>query len=424
MRRTLPIILGVAACLLTACGSGGAKYQAAQPPSVHIAALSGLPGALRIGLVYSLTGEGSDVAALATGAQVAAFQLQQSGDSVNVVPVNDQGSGTLGATDVQSLVAGTAQSRPVDAIIYASTGSHVLQAIQPALKAGIPVLLPYDSGLAQLPVGVWVTGPALNHEWSVLDHAMKKNYDGDMWRVTGSGATEGKSSLHFTRSLTLGNLAPALQSAVTNETLPPTVLVDAGARDSARITNLLETVGVLNIVVGPSATSPVFASALTSSIGQVGVTSVGIRQTDLSTTSGVSSFLEALRLLAVQSIQGSSEPACFAGNGAGTADFATHDAVLVLAKAAKNSGSTTGAALMQSIQGGLVVSKGDGLTGSVLKFSANGVSGPNDDVARIQPSIVPNSARQNASVNTCPGQTSTNTTYAVPPLDWFAPNAS
>lgn len=424
MRRTLPLALVVAACLLSSCGSSEHHFSAVAQPTVTIGALNGEPGALRIGVVQSAVGDGSDVYGMGTGAEVAAFQLRQSGDSVEIVPANDAGEGSGGAEVVRELVH-PANGQPIDALIYASTGPHVLRAIGPAVKAGIPVFLPYDStSFGHLPAGVWMTGPSLRTEWSIIEQYLKTNYKAPavVWKVVGRGASEGVGGFHYARTLDEHQLTSALASATTSKTAVSLVVVNASASDTAKVVEQLESAGISNVIAGPSATTPAFASDLGSSTNdQAGLISVGPNLTDLSPSPEVSTFLEAVRLLALESVQPNGSPLCFAGNGAGTADFSSHDAVLALATAAKLAGATDGPALLRQIENGLTVTSNDGIVLSPMIFAGRGVTGPSSAVSLLDATTSPNAERQDAAVLYCPGGIQADPATAVPGIDWITP---
>ena len=143
-----------------------AQGTPAKPSPVALDAAEA-PDDLAIGVVVSLTGEGSDWSEPAEGARVATYRYGLGERAVVLRPVDDKGT-TKGAT----AAVGKLLDQGVSGIVMATEGDHVRAAVTKAAAAGVPVLLPYETDAAGLPDGAWLTGPDRGQVVSALAKAL------------------------------------------------------------------------------------------------------------------------------------------------------------------------------------------------------------------------------------------------------------
>jgi branched-chain amino acid transport system substrate-binding protein len=383
MRRLIGGMV-LTAVAVTGCTSGGdggetADFRPAAAPEVGVPLLAGSEQPVRIGVVVTgaaARGQGAEYAAPAAGARVAEFRLDQGGDRVTLEVVDDRGTPEGAAAAVRQLVDGG-----VAGIVYASAGSHLDPGLDVAAAAGTAVLLPYETRTDLAGDSAWRTGPSADQVADLVSSLLSERGQRSPLALTEDGAGDALAGLAAPArrsGLTPGDALPG-QVATAAATLAQGadgVLVDASAETAAETVAALQgTAPAVPVVLAPPALSPAFAARLTE-LGSSGAATtagqfltVGPAVADSSPEDGVVRFLAAVRLAA----QDAALPALtgtdtFAVAGAGTADTRSHDAVVALAAAAAEAGSTDPGEVLAALRGSTLGADA-GLAGPGLDFT-------------------------------------------------------
>jgi ABC-type branched-subunit amino acid transport system substrate-binding protein len=370
---------------VSGCTSGGgeerstADFRPAAAPEVGVPLLAENQQPVRIGVVVTAAaarGQGTEYAAPAAGARVAEFRLDQGGDRVTLEVVDDRGTPEGATAAVQQLV-----DSGVAGIVYASAGSHLDPALEVAAAAGTAVLLPYETRTDLPGDSAWRTGPSADQVADLVGALLAERGQRSPLALTGDGVGDALAALAAPARRTALTPGDALPGQVATAAAALTqgadgVLVDASAETAA------ETVAALQgsapgapVVLGPAALSPAFAARL-AELGSSGAattagqfSTVGPAVADSSSEEGVVRFLAAVRLAAQDAdLPGLTGTDTFAAAGAGTADTRSHDAIVALAAAAAEAGSTEPGDVLAALRG-LDLGADAGLAGPDLDFT-------------------------------------------------------
>lgn len=396
MSRGLTLVALGSLLVASGCGLLGdgkdRSYRPADPAPVALT--TALHGVVRVGLVTSATsapGEGRDVAPLAEGARVAETRFDLGGKKVELDVRDDQGT----AEGARKAVAGL-QADGVVGIVYASEGAHVAAGIAAARAAGIAVLLPYAGSLPAGADNAWLTGPSTAEVVGALTARLPQ--EGLTTPVVDSvGAAATPPAL--TSGLGVRSTAFRQPSTLTAPRAGATsVVVWADADDSAAAVERLQALKVdLPIVLSPAALSTAFADKLARDGSRSGAATTAGRYltaglpTDQPTARSVA-FASAVRLTADGSARTSvlNQSVAFSGDPARTADQRSHDAVVVLVRAAEHAGAPTAAGVLAALPG-LTGAQQQGLAGPELSFATHEAV-PQDAVATLQSEVAPDGA--------------------------------
>jgi hypothetical protein len=401
MRRLLTC-LALAALTTAGCTGGGndsststESFTPAPAPAVAIPLLADLDEPLRVGVIVSSSsarGEGAEFAALAAGARVAEFRLDDTDhDRLQLQVVDDRGTseGALAATR-QLVDAGVA------GIVYGTAGAHIDAALDVAAAAQTAVLLPYDVRADATGETAWRTGPSEQQVATAVGSLLAGRGQKAPLALTGEGVGGGLAALADpTRRVPL-----AAGDALVGQVSTAADAVTAGAADAVLVAASAETTAeavaalqgkapTVPVVLGPAALAPAFSAKLTQLGASGGATTagqfftVGPAATDDSTDEGVVRFLTAVRVAAqdghLAALTGSET---FGRAGAATADVRSHDAVLALAAAAAKAKSAKPAAVLAALRD-LHLGAEQGLAGPALSFGQGQALG-DDGVAVLQ----------------------------------------
>ncbi|GAB3787694.1 ABC transporter substrate-binding protein [Nocardioides ungokensis] len=389
---TLALAAGLTACSSSA--SEEAQGAPARPAPVALDAVQA-PDEVKVGVLVSLTsapGEGSDWSKAAEGARVAAYRFGLGDVSVTLRPMDDKGTSKGAAAAVQRLA-----SDGVSGIVVASEGDHVRAAVDAASKAGIPVLLPYETDAAGLPDHAWVTGPDRAQVASALTSALSdRGVSRPALVDAGGGKPDGMSpsaSYRFHAGDDPTKLADAIAKQAGAGKGPDSVLVSGPAQLQATVVQALQGANVtLPVFLTPDALSPAFATTLAGLDGTLSgsLTTVGPDAGDVAAMGSgddgqaLSAYFAALRATAGDS----KVTDFFDGQPFATvsddADTRSHDAVVALVAAAAKAGSVDPADVADALAG-LQVTHADGLAGPSLDFSSPDALA-DDEVAVLQAS--------------------------------------
>jgi hypothetical protein len=348
----------------------------AEPAPVALKAAQA-PDDLAIGVVVSLTGEGSDWSETAEGARVATYRYGLGERAVDLRPVDDKGTARGATAAVRTLVdAGVA------GIVVATEGEHVRAAVKAATDAGVPVLLPYETDTAGLPDGAWLTGPDREQVVSALARALAADGLGRPVVVdAGGGAPSGIDALS-TYPFRAGGDASRIAGRIARQTRSgarvDSVVVTGPAAQQATVVRALQGENVqVPVLLTPDALSPVFATTLVALDGTLAgrLTTVGPDAADVAAMTpgaegqALSAYFAALRATAGDDgVEDFFDAEPF-GGVSDTADTRSHDAVVALVTAAAEAGSDAPEAVTKALSG-LTVTRADGLAGPELDFSA------------------------------------------------------
>lgn len=391
----------------------------ATPAAVPLEA-EGLPEGASIGVVVSLSSpddSGAQWNEAAQGAEVAAYRLGLGGTPVDVVAVDDRGTVEGAEQAVQNLA-----EQGVAGVVVASSGPHVAGAVDAAAETGVPVLLPYAPSPA-LPDGapVWLTGPAQTAIADELTGAIDAAGVSKPVLVDAGGGELPTLAPAAQRALAVGapvsaadRLASEIARLADDAEVDSVVVTGPASRQAVMVRALQGSAVSLPVFLTPDALSPVLATDLVEADGSLAseMVTVGEDTGDVAalepgaTGESLSAYFAAVRAAAA-------DPAVedfFDGEPfstiAGSADTRSHDAVVALARAAAEAGSTEPAAVADAL-GDLQLGRADGLTGSGLDFTSSRAL-PADQVVALQ------------ATSQDPGVRPVSGSAPAPRLFWFA----
>jgi hypothetical protein len=382
VRRTLTAALvgGVIAATLTGCSDDAEPAPQGSPveqPPVELEVDQPTADPVRIGVIATLSsdpGQGADVLVPAEGTQVAAYRLELGGQPVELQVADDQGTEDGARAAVEQLV-----NARVSGIVAATTGDHVLPALEDAAAADTSVLLPYVRSAEALPEGAWLTGPTSSAVGDALSGAMSKAGLAKPFLVTGDGVTVSGIDPVAEAEYAAGDsdaVVAAVKRAVRTDGVDSVVLAASAPSQAQLVSRLQGSVTDLPLVLTPEALSPDFADQVEDAQGTTAARfiSAGVDASDATTlTSGeradsVASYFSALRMMSETERLDLFDSVPFAEVATG-ADTASHDAVVALVTAAVEAGSTSPADVRGALDG-LQVDAADGIVGPALDFSS------------------------------------------------------
>jgi hypothetical protein len=377
MRRTgVAAGLACAALALTGCGSDAEEERPARPAAVALDA-EGLDE-VRVGVVVSVGSQplsGTQWVRAAEGTQVAAHRFELGGTQVVLEPVDDRGTAEGLAAAVQQL-----EAADVGAIVVATDGEHVTEALPALADAAAPVLLPYWSGDADLPEGVWDTGLIrATADERLVQHLDAAGLATPVLVDAGGGAVAGLDALATVPATTaaqLDDLVERVEDLDGAEDSPgvDSVVVSGPALLQGRVVAALGGSDVdVPVLLSHDALSPVLAAELQRAGASLStpLVSVGADVGDVAGTrrggDEAAAFFEALRSLSAdEDAQDLLDGEPYA-TVAGDADTVSHDAVVAAVRAAQEAGSVEPAEVEKALAG-LTVDGSDGLVGPTLDF--------------------------------------------------------
>ena len=387
-RRVAAAVL--AAALLTSSCTGGDEDEE-QPDGASGAGDAFTPAAvelsgpateepLRIGVLASFSspaGEGGDYAStagpfVAAGAWVARHRYGIGGQEIEFVLRDDRGSAEEAVAAMQHFA-----EEQVAGVVVLSAGDHLVESLQTAADDELAVLAPYLRTEAELPDGVYVTGPAADQ---VAGELTARADDLGLGATVVIAAEASQQVAGTGRSIEFtGNVSEAIDAAVEAAdagqadglilSAPADAMADLAAAAQGRLPDL-------PLLLTPEAMTPDFADGLAGDDGE-GTTAgelstVGVDASDPTTLVPDSRGDAAAAFFAAQRLalgEGVDDPdlgplADFAGD----ADLLSHDAVVALVAAVTEAGTTQPVAVRDALAG-LEVTHADGLAGPVLDFS-------------------------------------------------------
>lgn len=374
--RRVPGALLLLAVAVTAsgCGSSGGTGSVASPVALRAQVAAPL---VTVGLVVSLTsdpGQGSDWSTAADGARVAAFRYHLGGAEVRILPENDRGTVDGAGDAVRRLVA-----HHVSGIVMATAGDHLDHALEEARKASVPVLLPYAVPDADLPTGVWSTGPDAGQVGSAVSDVLSvEDLHRPLLLDAGGGPVpqlSSVSSMTFRPGDDGGPLARHVARVVHAAGID-SVVVSGPAELQGRVLAALQEQHVgLPLLLTPEALSPKLATSLVAAGGTLStqVRTVGVRGGDTTALQpGTEGRAAAAYYTAVKAA--AEDPGLknlFDGRPFATvapvADSRSHDAVVALVAAVAAAHSSQAPDVRRALTH-LTLTAADGLAGPDLDF--------------------------------------------------------
>ena len=364
---------------LTGCSGSDHDEPAAakvkKPAPVQLAVDTEKTAPVKVGVVWTKTGEGSQWRLGASGAEVAAYRYSALGHSdVTVVAAEDKGTEAGAADAVGELV-----DQGVSGIVVATSGAHVSGAVSAARDAGVPVLLPYDTSV-DVSDGAWRTGPSAEQARSAVGDALAAAdarhpavVVSDGWSAEGLDAAIPPIAYN---GADLDSVVKALTRASDRRRID-SVVVWGGAETDARVAQALEAaLPSTPIVLSPDATGGAFDVAYgASGLVAPSLYTVGTDTSDpaaLAAGGGgdsAAAFFSAVRLAA-----GSEDATSLSGGPlsevADYVDIASHDAVVAIVDAVSKAGSADPDAVGDALAG-LRIDGSDGLAGPALDFTSS-----------------------------------------------------
>lgn len=355
-----------------------------------------IPDGSSIGIVLTHgSAEGSQWGQAAQGAVVAHQRLARDGVDLPLVVESDSGTVDGALRAISTLV-----DQGVSGIVYASSGEHVIEALE-SLELEVPVILPYQSA----PLGaanVWSLAPTDAAVAGSFDDALE-SYENPLYLNAGNAIPGGDDEENVIEYDVSGIGDVATDVALLVGANPNAYGTYTGDEDddgddaqASEITQVHDVIVVggdavqlahagyelqsrdvgVPILLGPDAVSPAFASTLRSLGGTVAPNwrTVGADWSDavaLETSDegrAMSAFLAAIRQFASDDeLNNLTEDALFS-TVANSADVRSHDAVVILARA------------IDAAQGG----SANDVAGAVAGLSlgaADGIAGPHPDLS-------------------------------------------
>jgi hypothetical protein len=343
---------------------------------------------------------------------VAAYRYGLGEVVVRLVPIDDRGTRKGAEAAAERLV-----DEGVAGIVVATEGPQVAATVDAATEADVPVLLPYEDQVGDLPDGAWTTGPADDRTGEVLAEAMTAaGLDRPALVDAGGGQPPGVLAVTGERirpGADADRVARALARRAKAKQAPDAVVVSGPAEQQARVVRSLQGSDLqLPVYLTPDALSPAFGRELAAEGGslQAPLTTAGLGNDDVAALesgeagAAMSAFLAGVRAAAEDgSVRDFFDDQPFA-TVAGAVDARSHDAVVALVSAAAEAGSAEPAEVASAL-GSLQVGWGDGLAGPPLDFG--------DTQAVTDDAVVPlQSTRQDPGLRAAPPQ--------EPRLFWFA----
>lgn len=343
-----------------------------------------------IGLLVSSTsaaGEGSDYTGPSAGAELATYRLRLGGTKVQIKIADDQGDADTAQRGVQSLI-----DQGVSGIVVATTGQHVMPAIEAASSAGVPVVAPYLRTQDELPEGVHVTGPSEDAITASIESAMAADEATSPLVITADGvpvpAVGTGTPVPFTGS-TLDEIVEEAAESAEDNTIDSVVVSASAASQGAVVAALQGGLPDVPVYLTPEALTPAFASSLDNNSGTTSgrFVSVGAPASDSSTlgstaaADSAAAYFAALRLAAGDETFTSALDESPFSTVAAEADLPSHDAVLSLVRAAAEARSGEPADVAAALAT-MKVGVEQSLAGPALDFTAADAL-PADDVAPL-----------------------------------------
>jgi hypothetical protein len=393
--RGRTVAIGLAAIVVVLGGVGSVALLAGgsgSPGASYLPVVVGLGGStipVKIGVIVSAESDpnqGEDYYRAAAGVRIAEYRYRQAGAKVTVTVVDDHGTPDGARAAARQLLADG-----VDAVVYASVGTHLAAGLNTLNAAGTCSVLPYADESYTTPGKVWLTGPSLARRAQVLAQIVQSENLG-VPEVISDGSLPPLVSADLLNShvQTVSNAAqvsaPTNTSGVAGEQHP--IMVWASAQLTADLIARVGGFGHTGItLVGPEAMTPSFAAALLATSLKQGTVSA----TNRYLTAGAPTALMGQRatdFVAAQQLasQDSNTPGLLGAEPLGVAAFAgdmlSHDAVVALVNAARRSTSPTPATTCKHLQGQQVVG-GNGLAGPDLSFATTEAF-PDRQVVEVQ----------------------------------------
>jgi len=363
---------------LTGCSGSDHDEPAAvkvkKPAPVQLAVDTDKTAPVKVGVVWTKAGEGSQWRLGASGAEVAAYRYSALGHSdVTVVAAEDHGTEAGAADAVGELV-----DQGVSGIVVATSGAHVSGALSAAREAGVAVLLPYDASAA-LTDGAWRTGPSAEQARAALGDALAAADARHPAVVVSDGhSAEGLDAAIPAIAYDGANLDSVVKALTraSDRRRIDSVVVWGGAETDARVTEALEAaLPSTPIVLSPDATGGAFDVAYgASGLVAPGLYTVGTDTSDpAALAAGGSGDSAAAFFSAVRLAAGSQDATSLSGGPlsevADYVDIASHDAVVAIVDAVGKAGSADPTAVLDALAG-LKIDASDGLAGPALDFAS------------------------------------------------------
>lgn len=388
MTKRLWIPLVIAVIVLVGGGMGGLLWwqgQARKPPTQPAPAaqvaisVPDAPKTMTIGVIVTLSshpGQGADWKYAAEGAQVAVQRLSMGGVHVKLKTVDDKGTSDGATKAVKQLAADH-----VSGIVVASEGSHLDAAVKAANKAGVPLLMPYESDPQLTGKLAWATGPTDPAIGQALESSMVADQVSQALVIdAGFGVPEGLNpadTITFKAGGDANALLKKVQTVTHKDSDLDAIVVSGPATQLAAVERSLQGGRLdLPVLFTPDATSPAFSDALVKAGGSLSsnLDTVGADDSDAVALRGdadgraMSSYLSALGMLA-----GDDGHMTLMGDqpfsdAADAADPASHDAVLALVQAAAAAKSGTASDVAGALHH-LKLGHDQGLAGPSLDFT-------------------------------------------------------
>jgi len=441
----------VLALLIGGCSSQGPSYKAVAPTAVILAA-EGTPTTVAVGLIVSgssAPGQGSDLAAEAAGATVAAFRLSHGSRTVTLDVVDDQGTSAGALKAITKLVADH-----VSGVVAATTGDHLDAALALAAYDNLPVLAPYLAAPVPSAATTWYLGAQAKDIHSAIKAGLALRHLTSPFVLSGDGTAADVIGLappfhqmSYATDATADAIAAPVLSAAQRHSIDSVVIGGSAERQAQIVAALQGKAPGLQIVLTPEAVRAAFGDGLGTQAAKDGTATtagafftVGSPSTDAlaqgntDVAGRMAALLTAVALAASE--QGTPPYAAgytrtggardllhpaslsFGQVGAATADAGSHDAVIALARAAEKAKSADPALVLAELRNGFRL-HADGLAGPDLDFRTPWAAGSASLVTLQSTARDPGTRVLPPSSRNAPGTATASTEQKVA-LWWFA----
>ncbi|WP_310961993.1 type 1 periplasmic-binding domain-containing protein [Nocardioides terrisoli] len=367
----------LAAALVLLSGCGSSSGDPVQPTDVTLGSHQ-IPDDVQIGLIVTLKsapGQGAEWLSSAAGTEVATYQYHLGGHRVTLDVVDDKGTRSGARKAVQTLVG-----EGVSGIVAATSGQHLVGSLDQAAESGTAVLLPYQSNPAGLQRNEWLTGPTSTQLGATMATMIADNGWQHPLLVTSAGqrvdglpnATVLKVSSHAQPAAVFRKI----RAARTSEGVDIVVLAVPADLQAGVVKAVQSAKRDIPILLGRDAVSPTFADTLVKLGGSLAgqFTTAGLDAGDVTAVgAGASGDRAASFFSALGLASSDANTKDLFGQGpfsaqAGSADIASHDAVVALVAAATQAGSAAPGKVLATL-GKLRVTGSAGLAGPDLDFT-------------------------------------------------------
>lgn len=344
-----------------------------------------LPRDFKVGLIYSLTEDPNVETSwldAAEGAQVAAYRIDPKGEDIAFYTQNDHGTEDGAQRAVDALT-----SEGVSGIIVATSGAHVQTIADAASAKKVPTIFLYDGDVNG--ESSWTFAPSSKRNFDALATALTEHsYTNPIVFDSEENLSDLTSVKYypFDVSTDLAELAQEVAGLLEAGTHADSIVISGNSAAQLALIQELQTRAItLPVLLTSQAAAPEFSEGLVDfGINDGNFETVGVQSVDIlaleSDSAGerAASFFTAIRLMNDSSRMNLLNELPF-HDVISNADGLSHDALVSLAHAADNAGSSDAEKVLAALKGANLTGQ-DGLVTGSLNFTQ---TTPNADLLGV-----------------------------------------